>query len=61
MSYNDARSRKLPASAGIDWFLQGLKAARMAPVSMLGVVLFYLLGSQEKCPPTPSSKNCGIQ
>lgn len=43
MSYNNARSRKLPASAGIDWFLQGLKAARMAPVSMLGVVLFYLL------------------
>ena len=43
MSYDDTRSRKLPASAGIDWFLQGLKAARMAPISMLGVVLFYLL------------------
>ena len=43
MAYDDSASRKLPALTGWKWFLEGVRATRSAPVSMTGIVLFYLI------------------
>lgn len=40
---SDDASRKLPASAGWRWFLEAVAATRRSPVTMTGIVLFYLI------------------